>query len=237
VTQEQKVKSDEKQDSEEQVQEAEPAQVAAPAADVEAESQTEPIPEKEDDAPEDLEALRQELEEARAKEAEYLDGWQRARAELSNARKRFQREQQQAYANAKADLLVRLLPIVDDFERAFETLPDDLSSDTWVKGIKLVQHKAQGLLEQEGVEPIDAVGHEFDPFRHQAVTHEPSDEVPEGHVIAEMQRGYIVGDRVLRPGMVRVSAGPPPEPEPAEEPGPEEQTSGAEKETAGIEES
>jgi molecular chaperone GrpE len=206
-----------KPDSEEQVQEAEPAQAAEPAAEVVTDSQVEPILEAEGDATEDgkealgedLEALRQELEEARSKEAEYLDGWQRARAELSNARKRFQREQQQAYANAKADLLVRLLPIVDDFERAFETLPDDLSSQTWVEGIKLVQHKAQGLLEQEGVAPIDAVGHEFDPFRHQAVTHEPSDEVPEGHVIAEMQRGYSVGDRVLRPCMVRVSAGPP----------------------------
>ena len=231
------MKPEVKPDSEEQVQEAELAE------DLAAESQTEPIPDKEDDAPEDseeaedLEALRQELEEARAKEAEYLDGWQRARAELSNARKRFQREQQQAYANAKADLLVRLLPIIDDFERAFETLPDDLSSHTWVEGIKLVQHKAQGLLEQEGVSPIDAAGHEFDPFRHQAVTHEPSDDVPEGHVIAEMQRGYIMGDRVLRPCMVRVSAGPPPEPEPEEEPSSEEQAPGAEEETASIEES
>ena len=226
-----------KPDSEKQVQEAEPAE------DIAAESQTEPIPDKEDDAPQDsegagdLEALRQELEEARAKEAEYLDGWQRARAELSNARKRFQREQQQAYANAKVDLLIRLLPVIDDFERAFETLPDDLSSHTWVEGIKLVQLKAQGLLEQEGVSPIDAAGHEFDPFRHQAVTHEPSDDVPEGHIIAEMQRGYIVGDRVLRPCMVRVSAGPPPEPEPEEEPSPEEQAPGAEEETASIEES
>ena len=84
---------------------------------------------------------------------------------------------------------------------------------------------------------MDAVGHEFDPFRHQAVTHEPSDDVPEGNVIAEMQRGYIVGDRILRPCMVRVSAGPPPGPEPAEEPSPEEQTPGAEEETAIIEES
>ena len=255
MTQEQEVKPEARPDSEEQVQETEPAQVAEhaqvveptqaaePAAEVEAEFQTEPTLEEVDDAPEDreeaedLEALRQELEQARAKEAEYLDGWQRARAELSNARKRFQREQQQSYANAKADLLVRLLPIVDDFERAFETLPEDLSSDTWVEGIKLVQHKAQGLIEQEGVVPIDADGHEFDPFRHQAVTHEPSDDVPEGHVIAEMQRGYMVGDRVLRPCMVRVSAGPLPEPEPEEEPSPEEQIPSAADETASIEES
>jgi molecular chaperone GrpE len=239
VTEEQNVRSD----AEDQDQVEEPVQEAEPAAEVKTESQTEPRPQKEGDVTEDqaeaedLDALRQELEEARAKEAEYLDGWQRARAELSNARKRFQREQQRAYANAKADLLVRFLPVVDDFERAFETLPKDLAGDTWVEGVKLVQSKAQGLLEQEGVAPIDATGQEFDPSLHQAVTHEPSEEVPEGHVIAEMQRGYTVGDRVLRPCMVRVSAGPPPEPESAEKPDTEKPIDNAEEETASTVES
>lgn len=171
----------------------------------------------------ELTSLRQELEEARAKEAEYLDGWQRARAELANARKRFQREQEGAYANAKADLLVRLLPIVDDFERAFEVLPDNPTSATWVDGVRLIEQKLQGLLKQEGVAPIEAAGKEFDPFLHQALTHEPSEEVPEGQVIAEVQRGYQVGDRVLRPSVVRVSAGPPPEPEPEPEAEPVEE--------------
>lgn len=177
-------------------------------------------------------ALREELEAVRAKEAEYLDGWQRARAELANARKRFQREQGQTYANAKADLLVRLLPAVDDFERALEILPDDPSTvapeaQTWIEGVKLIQHKLHMFLEQEGVAAIEAVGKEFDPFLHQAITHEPTDDVPEGHVIAELQRGYLVGDRVLRPSVVRVSAGPPPEPEAEPE---------AETEAAGEEE-
>ncbi len=160
----------------------------------------------------ELASLQQELETARAKEAEYLDGWQRSRAELSNARKRFQREQEQAYQNAKADLLVRLLPVVDDFERAFSTLPEDLSGLAWVEGVSLIQTKLQALLEQEGVTAIEATGHEFDPFLHEAVTHEPSTEIAEGHIIAEVQKGYKVADRVLRPSAVRVSAGPPPEP-------------------------
>jgi molecular chaperone GrpE len=219
VTEEQTVKPE----SEEQDQVAEPVQAEGPAAEAVAESQAESTLGEQGDLrgdekeAGDLDALRQELQEARAKEAEYLDGWQRARAELSNARKRFERERQHAYANAKADLLVRLLPIVDDLERAFETLPGDLADDAWVGGVKLVQQKAHGLLEQEGVAPIDAAGEEFDPLLHQAVTHEPSGEVPEGHVIAEMQRGYSIGERVLRPCMVRVSAGPLPEPEPEEE--------------------
>jgi molecular chaperone GrpE len=163
----------------------------------------------EEEAPiDELGALRQELAEAKAKEAEYLDGWQRARAELSNARKRFQREQEQAYANARVDVLTRLLPIRDDFERACETLPEDLSNGSWVEGVLLIQRKLQTLLDQDGVMPIEAVGKEFDPMMHQAVTHEPSDTVPDGHVIAEMQKGYRMGDRVLRPSMVRVSSGP-----------------------------
>lgn len=173
---------------------------------------------EEEETVDELATLRQELEEARAKEGEYLDGWQRARAELANARKRFQREQAQAYTNAKADVLVRLLPLVDDFERAFETLPDDLSNPTWIEGVRLIQHKFQVLLEQEGVASIEATGQKFDPFLHQAVTHEPSEDVPEGHVIAEMQKGYRMGDRVLRPNVVRVSSGPAPESEPEVEP-------------------
>ncbi|MFC2029137.1 nucleotide exchange factor GrpE [Chloroflexota bacterium] len=166
----------------------------------------------------ELTALRLELDEVRAREAEYLDGWQRARAELSNARKRFQREQQQSYTNAQADILIRLLPIVDDFERAAETLPEDLTGSTWIEGVMLVQRKLCQLLEQAGVTPIDAVGQEFDPFAHEAATHEPSEVVPEGRVIDEMQGGYRLGDRVLRPSMVRVSSGSPQRVEPGPEP-------------------
>jgi molecular chaperone GrpE len=165
-----------------------------------------------EEAPVDeLAGLREELEQVRAKEAEYLDGWQRARAELANARKRFQREQDQAYTTAKASIFACLLPVVDDFQRALETLPDGLADLTWIEGIKLIERKLELLLDQEGVEPIAAEGQPFDPFLHEAVTHEPSTTVPEGHVIGVMQKGYKLGDRVLRPSVVRVSSGPPPE--------------------------
>jgi molecular chaperone GrpE len=182
-----------------------------------------------EDAIDELAVLQEELEQAKAKEAEYLDGWQRARAELANARKRFQRDQVQAYTNARADVLKHLLPIVDDFERALETLPSNLSGLTWIEGVLLIRRKLDMLLEQSGVTTIDAVGEEFDPFLHQAVTHEPSDTVPPGHVIAELQRGYTISERVLRPSMVRVSSGPPPdseaEPEPSGEKEPVEDES------------
>lgn len=182
-----------------------------------------------EDAIDELAVLQEELEQAKAKEAEYLDGWQRARAELANARKRFQRDQVQAYTNAQADVLKHVLPIVDDFERALETLPSNLSGLTWIEGVLLIRRKLDMLLEQSGVTTIDAVGEEFDPFLHQAVTHEPSDTVPPGHVIAELQRGYTISERVLRPSMVRVSSGPPPdseaEPEPSGEKEPVEDES------------
>jgi len=168
----------------------------------------------EEQAADELDALRQELEEARAKEAEYLDGWQRAMAELANARKRFQREQEHSYTNAKAGVLASLLPIVDDVERALDTVPEALSNEPWFEGLTLILRKQQRFLEQEGAEPIETAGQEFDPFLHEAVTHEPSETVPQGHVIAELHKGYKVGDRVLRPSMVRVSSGPLSVPEP-----------------------
>jgi molecular chaperone GrpE len=197
-----------------------------------AEDAEQPLPaEREaEQAVDELTVLREELDEVKTREAEYLDGWQRARAELSNARKRFQREREQTYANARADVLARMLSIVDDLERAFETLPHNLSNLTWIEGMVLIQRKLQLLLEQNGVAAIEAVGQEFDPFLHQAVTHEPSTTVPVGHVISELQKGYRLDERVLRPSMVRVSAGPPPSPETEPEAEQEEGESPAEGE-------
>ncbi len=189
--------------------EEEQAQKQEPEREPEQEQEREPEEEEAEAAkPDELTALRQALEEAQTQAAEYLDGWQRARAELANARKRFQREQAQAHTHAKADVLGRILPIVDDFDRAFDNLPDHLTDDPWIEGVELVRRKLHTLLEQDGVTPIEAVGREFDPRFHQAITHEPSEDTPEGHVIAEAQKGYLLGDLVLRPSLVRVSSGP-----------------------------
>lgn len=181
-----------------------------------------PVVESEDEiAAEEIDVLtqlRKELEEVCAREAQYLDGWQRARAELDNARKRFRREQEQVWAAALADTLARVLPVLDDMERAIETLPEDLSDHPWVEGVALIRRKLDQLLMQAGVEPVETEGQEFDPFTHQAVTHEPSDTVQAGHIIAELQKGYRMGDRILRPSMVRVSSGPAGEPEQEPEP-------------------
>ena len=158
----------------------------------------------------ELATLRQCLEEEEAKAAEYLDGWQRARAELANARKRWERESAQTYNNALADSIARLLPVVDDFERAVETLPDDLNGHPWIDGTLLIYRKLWTILEQQGVVSIEVEpGMSFDPAYHQAVTHEPHDAYKAGEIIAEFQKGYKLNDRIVRPASVRVSSGPP----------------------------
>jgi molecular chaperone GrpE len=153
----------------------------------------------------ELTALRQELEEQKAKAAEYLDGWQRARAEFANYKKRIEKEQEDMIKSANGAFIAKLLPVMDDFERAFQTMPLDLMGMTWLEGMALIQRKLQMLLEQERVTVIETEGQVFDPTLHQAVTHEESEEHEEGQIIGEVQKGYKMGDKVLRPSLVRVA--------------------------------
>ncbi len=150
-------------------------------------------------------ALRQELETVKAQVQEYLDGWQRARAEISNLRKRFERDQEEFTKLANAALITRILPVLDDFERAFQTVPDNLRQLTWVDGVLLIWRKLQAILEAEGLKPIEAVGKQFDPLVHEAVMQEETTQHEDGEVIAELQKGYKLHDRVLRPSMVKVA--------------------------------
>ncbi len=154
---------------------------------------------------EDSAALRQQLEEQQAKAAEYLDNWRRAAADLANYRKRMERESSEITRAANADLIRRLLPILDDFDRAFQTVPADLRGLTWVDGIMLIFRKMQAVLEAEGLKPIEALGKPFDPHLHEAVVHEETDKYEDGLVIGELQKGYMLNDRVLRPTLVKVA--------------------------------
>ncbi len=185
----------------------------APAAEAVApppEAPPEAPPEEVESPEEELARLRQELEEAKAQAAEYLDGWQRARAEFANYRKRQAAEREELIQTANATLLSRLLPILDDFERAFATLPQGLQALTWIEGILLIQRKLQMILEAEGVKPIEVKpGDPFDPLYHEAVTYEESEAFDEGQIIGEVQKGYRLKDRVLRPALVRVAKAKP----------------------------
>jgi molecular chaperone GrpE len=153
----------------------------------------------------ELEKLEAELEEAKAQAAEYLDGWQRAQAEFSNYKKRQEAERGQMQARVTADVLRKILPVVDDFERALATMPDDLSQSSWGEGISLIKAKLDTILDSEGVKPIETDGRMFDPVYHEAVTYEEAKDYEEGQIVGEVQRGYMLGERVLRPALVRVA--------------------------------
>ncbi|WP_376791468.1 nucleotide exchange factor GrpE [Thermoflexus sp.] len=170
---------------------------------------------------EQLEALKKELEEARAQAQEYLEGWQRERAAFANYRKRVEAERAQFAAEATALFIRKLLPIMDDFERALQTLPDNLRHLTWVEGVILIHRKLQLALESEGVRPIEVKrGDPFDPMLHEAVLYEPVEGFEDGQIVEELQKGYKLGDRVLRPTLVKVARKVEPTPEaPAGGPG------------------
>jgi molecular chaperone GrpE len=158
-------------------------------------------------------ALSTQVQEAQAERdqlktqvAENLDGWQRARAEFANYKRRVEAERAELAASAGAEALKRVLPAVDDFERALQTLPDELKDNPWVNGVSMVQRKFNAALEQSGITPIVInPGDVFDPNIHEAVTHEDSEQFTSEQIIGEVQRGYKLGDRVLRPAMVRVA--------------------------------
>jgi len=150
----------------------------------------------------EINALNKKLAEADARTSEYKDSWLRTQAEFQNYRKRVERDSELTYVSLKGDIVKRILPVLDDLERALQNRPAD---DPWTSGIELVARKFQNILESEGVKRIEAVGTEFDPNLHEAISHEPADGVQSGHVIGVVQNGYRIGERVIRPALVRVA--------------------------------
>jgi molecular chaperone GrpE len=147
----------------------------------------------------------QELEDALVKAQEYLEGWQRARAEFANYKKRVDRDQAHTYQLAAGSVIRRFLEGVDDLERALKNRPRDGEGAAWAEGIELIYRKFLNILEAEGVKRMEAQGKEFDPNLHEAITQEDSAEHKSGYIIEVVQQGYLIGDRVLRPALVRVA--------------------------------
>ena len=152
--------------------------------------------------------LEQELEQMRSEMEHWQDRCLRTAAELANYRKRIEREREQQQLRIRGEVMRGLLPIADDFDLALENVPPDFETLPWVQGLLLIADKIQALFSQSGVEPIPAVGEPFDPVYHDALMQEDSDEYPEGVVSGEIRKGYMIGDQVLRPSLVRVSSGP-----------------------------
>lgn len=152
-----------------------------------------------------IDGLKSELVEAQAKADEYLDGWQRSRAEFANFRKRVERDQAAANQVATGNILKRFLDVVDDLDRALKNSPKSEEGANWAGGIELIYRKLLTSLENEGVQVIQAEGKLFDPSLHEAISQEDHPDLESGQVIATVQQGYTLGERVLRPARVRVA--------------------------------
>ena len=152
----------------------------------------------------DIETLKQALAEEKQKAENYLANWQRAQADFINYRRRSEQEKEEIGKFANSVLMFSLLPILDDVERAITAIPSNLAKLSWVDGIRLIERKLQASLEAQGLSPIKALGEPFDPKFHEAAMHGKG---KEGIVIAELQKGYKLHDRVIRPAMVVVGEG------------------------------
>ena len=153
---------------------------------------------------EDIEKLKQSLAEEKAKAEAHLANWQRAQADFINYKRRSEQEKEEISQFANAILMLNLLPILDDLERAFTSIPAHLTRLSWVDGIRLIERKLQASLEAQGLSPIKAEGEPFDPKLHEAAMYSKG---KEGIVIEELQKGYKLHDRVIRPTVVVVGNG------------------------------
>lgn len=150
---------------------------------------------------------QQELEEATAEEKKYLDLLQRTQADFINYKHRVEREREEQVKFAKADLVLKLLPVLDDLNRAQEAMPAEVAHADWARGIGLIERKLTAILEEEGVSKVEAEEKDFDPQEHEALSYEESNEYEEGRVKAVFSNGYRLNGRVIRPAQVAVSKG------------------------------
>jgi molecular chaperone GrpE len=154
-----------------------------------------PQPQQEESQPDPLDELRRERDSLQ-------DRLLRTAADFDNYRKRVDRDRRELAEYTAGEVMTELLPIIDNLERALQAAAPD---DPLRKGVELIHRQMLDMLRKRGVKPIEALGADFDPNFHQAVIHEASAEHREGEVMAELQRGYVVGDRLLRPAMVKVA--------------------------------
>lgn len=157
-----------------------------------------------------LAVAEEALESARKDASDTSERYLRLAAEMENVQRRHRQDRQEQLLYGNAELINRILPVMDNFHRALEHAPESVDGDPAVKqlmdGLKMVMRQFDDILESVGVEPIESVGQQFDPNLHQAVVAEPSDQHQDGEVITELQRGYRLRDRILRPSMVKVAS-------------------------------
>ena len=155
-----------------------------------------------------LERLQADLEQRDAQLRELNDRYLRALADFDNFRKRARQEMEEARRNAAASVIEEVLPVLDNFERALQAAEESQQLDKLLEGVRMIRRQMQDILERRGVAPIEALGQPFDPNYHEAVARIETADHPEGTVVHEVEKGYKLGDRVLRPTKVAVAAAP-----------------------------
>lgn len=153
----------------------------------------------------EMKALIADLAEAQTKRDEYLDGWQRSIAEFSNYKKRIERDREMNQQNLTSGIIKRYIEIVDDLERALQSRPQEGEGAAWAEGIELIYRKILSILDSQNVKPMEALEKPFDPNFHEAIGHVEDANIPSGHVAEVIQNGYFLGERVLRPALVRIA--------------------------------
>jgi molecular chaperone GrpE len=151
-----------------------------------------------------IEELRQILLDEKQQAGTNLAGWQRTQADFENYKKRSEQEKEEISKFANSVLILSLLPVLDDFERALDFLPSKKADAAWLEGLKLIERKLKSTLESQGLSAINALGEPFDPHLHEAIR---QDKGEEGIVIEEIQKGYKFHDKVIRPSKVVVGNG------------------------------
>jgi molecular chaperone GrpE len=162
-------------------------------------------PKSEAVAQQEIETLKSDLENARQESTCNLDGWQRERAEFANYKRRIERENAQLRNTITGDVIKKYLVIMDDLALALKNRPNCGEGSDWADGIELIVRKLQSVLDAEGIECINENKVQFDPNLHEAISNEENPEFASGEIIEVVRQGYKLGDRILRPAMVRVA--------------------------------
>ncbi|HMA60279.1 MAG TPA: nucleotide exchange factor GrpE [Halanaerobiales bacterium] len=149
-----------------------------------------------------LDEIKQQLTEVTEEKDEYLNKLKRLKADFVNYRNRAKKEKQQIEAKTKIEIISSLLPVIDNFERALQSVDED---SEFLSGVKMIHKQLIDVLKKEGLEVIDTEGKEFDPAYHEAVMQVEAEDVDSGFIVEEIQRGYMMEDKVVRPAMVKVA--------------------------------
>ena len=151
-------------------------------------------------------SLEVQLADAKAEIAKNLEGWQRTAAEFANYRKRVDKERTETYQVASVDTYKKMLPAIDDFDRAIQSIPADQAKGAAYDGLKIIHRKLLSLLEAAGVKIINPAGEVFNPALHEAIGQDEGTGAASGTVTVVLQKGYVYGEKMLRPAMVRVAS-------------------------------